>query len=120
MAGITGLRRQESMVQENRAYQFYPTIVENPKRIKFPSVNPQDDQTILAMSHYMTIECLLIFELVRDTIQARRLLCASLPQSPPASPTPLPQLSRVSKSAVPLTTPLDSSSAPERLLKRRV
>ena len=26
MVAITGLRRQESMVQENRAYQFYPTI----------------------------------------------------------------------------------------------
>ena len=31
MAGVTGLRHQESMVQENCAYQYYPTIIENPK-----------------------------------------------------------------------------------------
>jgi len=60
MAGITGVRHQESMVQENRAYEYYPTIVENPKWIKFPSVNRQDDPAILAMYRYMTIECLLI------------------------------------------------------------
>ena len=71
MAGVTGLRHQESMVQENRAYQYYPTIAENPRQIQFPSVNPQDDPAILAMSRYMTAECRLIFELVRDTIQAR-------------------------------------------------
>ena len=64
MAAITDLHRQESMVQENRAYQYYPTIVENPKRIQFPSVNPQDDLGILAMSRYMMAECLLISELV--------------------------------------------------------
>ena len=64
MAGITGLRHQEIMVQENRAYQYYPTIVENPKRIKFSSINPQDDLTILAMSRYMTTECLLVSKLV--------------------------------------------------------
>ena len=40
MARITGLRHQESMVQENHAYQYYPTIVENPRRIQFPSDNP--------------------------------------------------------------------------------
>ena len=79
MAATNGLRRQESMVQENRAYQFYPTIVENPKRIKFPSINPQDDPTIFAMSRYMTAECLLISELVRDAIRARRSLGATLP-----------------------------------------
>ena len=99
MAGITGLRHQESMVQENRAYQYYPTIVENPRRIQFPSVNPQDDLAILAMSHYMTVECLLIFELARDAIRARRLLGVALPQSPPASPTPPPRPSRTSESA---------------------
>ena len=71
MAGITGLCHQESMVQENCAYQYYPTIVENPRRIQFPSVNPQDDPVILAMSPYMTAECLFISELVRDTIRAR-------------------------------------------------
>ena len=32
MVAITCLR-QESMVQENRGYQYYPTIVENPRRI---------------------------------------------------------------------------------------
>ena len=120
MAGITGLRHQESMVQENRAYQYYPTIVENPRRIQFPSVNPQDDPAILAMSRYMTAECLLISELVRDAIRARRLLGVALPQSPPASPTPPPRPSGVSESAVPLATPLASSSVRERLLKRRM
>ena len=88
MAAITGLHHHESMVQENRAYQYYPTIVEKPRRIQFSSVDPQDDPAILAMSRYMTAECLLISELVRDAIRGRRLLGASLPQSPPASPTP--------------------------------
>ena len=120
MAGVTGLRHQESMVQENRAYQYYPTIAENPRRIQFPSVNPQDDMAILAMSRYMTAKCLLIPELVRDAIRARRLLGVALPQSPPASPTPLPRPSGVSKSAVPLATPLASSPVRERLLKCRM
>ena len=120
MAGVTGLRHQESMVQENRAYQYYPTIVENPRRIQFPSVNPQDDPAILAMSHYMTTECLLISELVRDAIRARRFLGVTIPQSPPASPNLPPRPSRVSESAVPLATPLASSSVHERLLKRRM
>src|SRR5215216_6790944 len=109
MAGITGLRQQESLVQENRAYRYYPTIVENPKRIKFPSINPQDDLAILAMSRYMTAECLLISELVRDAIRARRSLGATLPQYPPSSPTPPPRPSGVSELVVPLTTPLASS-----------
>ena len=60
MARITGLRHQESMVQENYTYQFYPTITENPRRIQFPSVDPQDDPAILAISRYMTAEYLLI------------------------------------------------------------
>ena len=64
MAAITGLRHQESLVQENRAYQYYPTIVENPRRIQFPSVDPQEDPAIFALSCYMTAECLLISELV--------------------------------------------------------
>ena len=120
MAGVTGLRHQESMVQENRAYQYYPTIVENPRRIQFPSVNPQDDLAILVMSRYMTAVRLLISELVRDTIRARRSPGAFLPQSPPVSPTPPPPPSGVSESAVPLATPLASLSVRERLLKRRV
>ena len=120
MAPITDLCHQESLVQENRVYRYYPTIAENSKRIQFLFVDPQDDPAILAMSRYMTAECLLIFELVRDAIRTRRLVGASLPQSPPASPTPPPRPSGVSELAVPLTTPLDSSSAPERFLKRRV
>ena len=56
MARVTGLRHQESMVKENRAYQYYPTIAENPRRIQFPFVNPQDDPAILAMSRYMMVE----------------------------------------------------------------
>ena len=120
MAGITALRHQESMVQENGAYQYYPTIVKNPKRIKFPSVNTQEDPAIFAMSRYMTVECLLISELVRHAIRARRLLGATLTQSPPASPTPPPHQSGVSESAVPITTPLAYSSVPERFLECRV
>ena len=120
MAGVTGLRHQESMVQENRAYQYYPTIVENPRRIQFPSVNNPDDPAILAMSRYMTAEYLLISELVRDAIQARILLGVALPQSPPASPNISPRPSGVSESAVPLATPLASSPVRERLLKRRM
>ena len=120
MAAIISLRRQESMVQENRAYQYYPTIIENPRRIQFSSIKCQDDPSIIVMSRYMTAECLLISELVRDAIQARRLLGAALPQSPPVSPTPPPRPSRVSDSAVPLATPLASSSVHERFLKRRM
>ena len=77
MAAITGL--QESMVPEKRAYRYYPTVTENPRRIQFPSVDPQDDPAILAMSRFMTTECLLISELVRDAIQARRILGVALP-----------------------------------------
>ena len=74
MTAITGLHHQESLVQENHAYRYYPTIIENPRRIQFPSVKPQDDPAILAMSRYMTAKCLLISELVRDAIRARILL----------------------------------------------
>ena len=116
MAAITGLRCQESMLQENRAYQYYPTIIENPKRIQVPSVNPQEDPAIFAMSRFMTAECLLISVLVQDATGARRFLGASLPQSPPASPTPPPRPSGVSESTIPLATPLDSSTVRERLL----
>ena len=119
MAGVAGLCHQESMVQENRAYQYYPTIVENPRRIQFPSVNNPDDPAILAMSRYMTVECLLISELVRDAIRARRLLGVALPQSPPAFPDRPPRPSGVSESVVPLATPLAPSSVRERLLKCR-
>ena len=108
------------MVQETRPYQYYPTIVENPRRIQFPSVNPQDDPAILAMSRYMTDECLLISELVRDAIRARRLLGVAIPLCPPASPTPPPRPSGVSESAAPLGTSLASSLVRERFLKRRV
>ena len=108
------------MVQENYAYQYYPTIIENPSRIQFPSINPQDDPAILAMSCYMTAECLLISELVSNAIRARRLLGVALPQSPPAFPDRPPRPSGVSESVVPLATPLASSSVHERLLKRRM
>jgi hypothetical protein len=112
MAGVTGLHHQEHTMQENRVYKYYPTIVENPKRVRLPSARPQDDAAIFSMSRYMTAKYILISELVRDATQARRLLGATLTPSPSVSPsTPPPISPRATLSAAPPTTPLASSSS---------
>jgi hypothetical protein len=96
-----GLRHQELVMQENRAYSYYPTIAENPRRVRFPSTRPNDDVAIPAMSCFMTAEYMLIAELVRDATRARRLLGAAM------APPPLPTLSHSSPpvSTAPPTPP---------------
>jgi hypothetical protein len=90
LAGLTVLRHQERAMQENRAFQYYPTLATTPRRTRFPPVRQDDDATIVFMSRYMIAEYVLIAELARDATRARRALGIAL--APPASP-PAPSLS---------------------------
>jgi hypothetical protein len=77
-------------MQENRAFQYYPTMSTTPRRIRFPPVRPDDDVAVAYMSRYMVAEYVLIAELVRDATSARRALGMAL--APSTSP-PAPSLS---------------------------
>jgi hypothetical protein len=90
LAGLTVLRHQERAMQENRAFQYYPTLATTPSRTRFPPVHQDDDAAVAFMSRYMIAEYVLIAELARDATRARRALGIAL--APPASP-PAPSLS---------------------------
>ena len=36
LAGLLGLRHQESAMQQNRAFHFYPTLGATPQQVRFP------------------------------------------------------------------------------------
>ena len=74
VAGLTIIRHQESTMQENRAFQYYPTMSTTPRRIRFPLVRSDDDVTMVYMSRYMVTEYVPIAELVRDATCARQTL----------------------------------------------
>ena len=88
LASLTVFRHQERAMQENRAFQYYPTIATTPRRIRFPPVRQDDDVAIAFMSRYMIAEYVLIAELVRDANHARRALDIALaPPTPPPPPS---------------------------------
>src|SRR3954467_5195196 len=90
MAGLLGLRHQESAMHQNRAFHFYPTLGATPQQVRFPRPPPDADAAVIALSRYMISQYALIVELVRDARDARRALAAALSLStsspPPATP----------------------------------
>ena len=88
LAGLTGLRHQESAMQQNRAFHFYPTLATIPQQVRFPRPLAEADAAVISMSRYMIAEYALIVELVRDARDARRALAAALAQlTPPPAPS---------------------------------
>ena len=90
LEGLTFLCHQESAMQENRAFHYYPTMAITPRRVRFPPVRSDDDPAMAYMSRYMIAEYVLIAELARDATRARRALGMAL--APSTSP-PAPSLS---------------------------
>ena len=87
LAGLTGLRHQESAMQQNRAFHFYPTLATIPQQVRFPRPLAEADAAVISMSRYMIAEYALIVELVRDANHARRALVAALASlTPPPAP----------------------------------
>src|SRR3954469_12035836 len=87
MAGLLGLRHQESTMHQNRAFHFYPTLGATPQQVRFPRPFVEADATVITMSRYMISQYTLIVELVRDARDARRALAAALSLST-SSPSP--------------------------------
>src|SRR3954464_9762072 len=90
MAGLLGLRHQESVMHQNRAFQFYPTLGATPQQVRFPRPLAEADAAVITLSRYMISQYALIVELVRDARDARRALSAalSLSTSSPTHATP--------------------------------
>ena len=88
LAGLTGLRHQESAMHQNRAFHFYPTLATIPQQVRFPRPLAEADAAVIGMSRYMIAEYALIVELARDARHARRALAAALASSTPP-PAPL-------------------------------
>src|ERR1041385_4047152 len=90
MAGLLGLRHQESAMQQNHAFHFYPTLGATPQQVRFPRPWAEADAAVITMSRYMISQYSLLVELVRDARDARRALAASLSlsTSPPTPATP--------------------------------
>src|SRR3954462_9315091 len=90
MAGLLGLRHQESAMHQNRALHFYPTLGATPQQVRFPRPLAEADAVVITLSRYMISQYALIVELVCDARDARRALAAALSLStslpPPANP----------------------------------
>src|ERR1041385_8542825 len=78
LAGLLGLRHQESAMQQNRAFHFYPTLGATAQQVRFLCPLAEADAAVITMSRYMISQYALIFELVRDARDARRVLAAAL------------------------------------------
>jgi len=87
LAGLIGLRHQESAMQQSRAFHFYPTLGATPQQVRFPRPLAEADAAVITMSRYMTAQYALLVELIRDARDARRALAAALSLST-APPTP--------------------------------
>src|SRR3954470_16729369 len=90
LAGLLGLRHQESAMQQNHAFHFYPTLGANPQQVRFPRPLAEADAAVITMSCYMIAQYALLVDLVRDARDARRALAAALSlwTSPPTPATP--------------------------------
>ena len=88
LAGLTSLRHQESMMQQNRAFRLYPTLATAPRRVRFPRAPVEADPEVINLSRYVIAAFTLVFELANDARQARRALAAtSAPSTPPPAPS---------------------------------
>ena len=90
IAGLLGLRHQESAMQQNRAFHFYSTLGATPLEVRFPRPLAEADAAVITMSRYMISQYALLVDLVRDARDARRALAAalSLSTAPPTPATP--------------------------------
>src|SRR4051812_37126368 len=90
LAGMLGLRHQESAMQQNRTFHFYPTLGATPQQVRFPRPLAEADAAVITMSRYMIAQYALLVDLVCDARDARRALAAalSLSTSPPTPATP--------------------------------
>ena len=50
LAALAGLHHQESAMQENRAFHFYPTLATTPRRVGFSCPLAEDDAAVIGMS----------------------------------------------------------------------
>src|SRR3954466_10366857 len=87
MAGLLGLRHQESAMHQNRAFHFYPTLGATPQQVRFPRPLAEADAAVITMSRYMIAQYTLIVDIVHDARGARRALAIALSLSTP-SPAP--------------------------------
>src|SRR3954463_35435 len=87
LAGLLGLCHQESAMQQNRAFHFYPTLGATPQQVRFPRPLAEADAVVITMSRYMISQYALLVDLVHDARDARRALAAALSLST-SSPTP--------------------------------
>src|SRR4051812_21651716 len=53
LAGLLGLRHQESAMQQNRTFHFYPTLGATPQQERFPFPLAEADAAVITMSGYM-------------------------------------------------------------------
>src|SRR4051812_1527102 len=90
LAGLLGLRHQESAMQQNHAFHFYPTLGATPQQVRFPRPLAEVEAAVITMSRYMIAQYALLIDLVRDARDARRDLAAalSLSTTPPTPATP--------------------------------
>src|SRR3954463_7453032 len=77
VAGLLGLRHQESVMQQNRAFHFYPTLGTTPQQVRFPRPLAEADAAVITMSRYMITQYALLVELIHDARDARRALAAA-------------------------------------------
>src|ERR1043165_9432772 len=72
LVGLLGHRHQESAMQQNRAFHFYPTLGATPQQVRFPRPLAEADAAVITMSRYMIAQYALLIDLVRDAKDARR------------------------------------------------
>ena len=90
LSGLTGLRPQESMMQQDRAFRLYPTLAAAPDRTRIPRPPAEADAEVISLSRYVIAAYTLVFELAHDAKQARRALAAA---SAPTNSLPAPSAS---------------------------
>src|ERR1043165_8842951 len=77
LAGLLGLRHQESAMQQNRAFHFYPTFGVTPQQVRFPRPLAEADAAVITMSRYLISQYALLADLVHDARDSRRALAAA-------------------------------------------
>ena len=50
LAGLTGILHQESVMQQNRAFRFYPTLATIPQQVRFPRPLAKAEAAVISTS----------------------------------------------------------------------
>src|ERR1043165_5697056 len=66
LAGLQGLHHQESALQQNAAFHFYPTLGATPQQVRFPRPLAKADAAMITVSRYMIAQYALLVDLIRD------------------------------------------------------